>query len=62
VTSAAGGAIVARGGGRRGRVGDGESAFRVPSLSGNVTKMNEQAHDQRPVYLVEDTRAALITG
>jgi cytoskeletal protein CcmA (bactofilin family) len=31
-------------------------------FSGNVTKMNGQAHDQGPVYLVEDTRAALITG
>jgi len=31
-------------------------------FSGNVTKMNEQAPDQLPVYLVEDTRAALIPG
>jgi hypothetical protein len=36
LTSTAGGAIVARGGGQEGRVGDGESAFGVPNLPRDV--------------------------
>src|SRR6266446_5304181 len=31
-------------------------------FNGNVTKMNEQAHDERPVYLVEDQRPAQYSG